>query len=176
MFYFFSFERLDSLWRLALAHALTLCLVLLNFVSFPFPYMGEVRPLFFLMAVFYWAVYRPTLMPFAFAFLIGLAMDILSGFPLGLNAFIFVAAQWFVRSQRLFLMGQSFLMLWAGFMVTALFVVFIQWSFFSIINLAVSSLWSALMEVGVSLLIFPLMSLLFISVHRLLPHLHKSLA
>ena len=159
-----------------MAHVLTFCLVFLNFVSFPFPYMGEVRPLFFLMAVFYWAVYRPTLMPSAFVFVIGLAMDILSGFPLGLNAFLFVAAQWLVRSQRLFLMGQSFLMLWAGFMVTAFLVVFVQWSFFSIVSRSLSSLWPALMEAGVSILIFPLMSLLFISVHRLLPHLHKSLA
>lgn len=176
MFDLLSFERLDWLWRLALAHFVTLCLLFLNLVSFSFPSMGEVRPLFFLMAVFYWAVYRPTLIPPALVFVLGLVMDILSGFPIGLNALILLAAQWLVRSQRLFLMGQSFLMLWAGFMVTAFLVVFIQWLSFAVISRAFSPLWPVLMEMGLSILVFPLISLLFVFVHRVLPLVHKSLA
>lgn len=155
--------------RLGLPHVVLAFLVLISVVQWPYVANHVVKPHFILMFIFYWSIYRPTLVPAFLCFLMGVLMDVLGGIPLGINAFIFVLTHWVVRDQRRFLMGQPFVVTWAIFGVVALLVMGLQW----LIMALVSGHWafpvSEVLRTGITFMIFPLVSLLMISVHRLLP-------
>jgi len=164
-----TIQHWDSLARLALGHLSTFFLFILCLISFSLSYTGEVRPYFFLMAVFYWAIYRPTyISPFA-VFTLGLAMDSLLGFPLGLNALVYVFIQWLVRGQRLYLMGQPYIVVWLGFALVCLLAAGIQWLIFAVISLHLPSIVPVLSSVILSIFLFPVVSLILIVVHKFLP-------
>lgn len=81
---------------------------------------GEIRPSFLLIAVYYWAVFRPHTLPPWGAFVSGLLVDLLGGYPLGLNAFVTVGVQMLVQGQRKVLLGQNFAVIWSAFMAIAM--------------------------------------------------------
>ncbi|VAV96504.1 hypothetical protein MNBD_ALPHA06-1775, partial [hydrothermal vent metagenome] len=60
----------------------------------PVHFMGIAipMPLFPLMAIFFWAMSRPQLMPPIVVFAIGLIQDLLTGGPLGLWAFAYLVS------------------------------------------------------------------------------------
>lgn len=165
----FDSDSLQNGWRLGVAHGMILLLAVLDLISFSMPYAGNVRPFFLLVGVYYWAVYRPTLMPPWYVFALGLMTDILSGLPVGLSAFVLVCVQWIVRSQRLYLMGQSFLGMWMGFGVTCLIVAAMQIILFSVVTQSLPPVAPALASVGLSVCLFPAISLALVGTHRLLP-------
>jgi rod shape-determining protein MreD len=154
--------------RLMVPQLLLCALFLLNLMSLPLPYVGAIKPMLVMMAVYYWAINRPTLVPPVLCFVMGLLMDILSGMPPGLNAFLLVAVQWLVRDQRRFLMGQPFITLWALFGLVALGAALLQWMLFGIVQ-GWAPLLPVATTVGLSLFLFPFVTLLLVGSHRLLP-------
>ncbi|MDD9900481.1 MAG: rod shape-determining protein MreD [Alphaproteobacteria bacterium] len=108
------------------------CLLLLSAFPFQIWNLAEVRPAFFLAAAFYWAVFRPRAFPPLAAFLCGLTLDLLYAGPIGLHALTLVVAQGLVRSQRRFLIGQSFVVLWMCFFLVAGGAFFLQWGVHSL--------------------------------------------
>ncbi len=105
-------ERADIGLRISVSYIMIFLLFILSIVSVSHPFAGLIKAPFFLMTIYYWGIYRPTLIPAWLVFIAGCIMDFLSGFPIGLNAFIFLVVQWSVIDQRRFLMGQSFLVVW----------------------------------------------------------------
>ena len=170
-----GYETLNWTLRLLLAQTVVLLILAFSVINYSIPLTGEVRPHFLLAAVFYWAVYRPTLLPPWYVFVLGLLMDTLSGLPLGLNALILVAVHWVVRMQRLYLMGQSFLGLWIGFALTCFLSASAQWSLYALISRTLVPVGPSLASAGLTILLFPLISLLLILVHRILPVASKPL-
>ena len=169
----FNAGNVMALLRLAVPQVLLLVLLLLNLMALPLPYAGMVKPALVMMAVYYWAIYRPTLVPPWLCFMTGLLMDIISGMPPGLNALILVAVQWLVRDQRRFLMGQPYITIWAvfGFVMTA--AALLQWVLFGL-----AQGWAPLLPVAaavlLSLFLFPIVTLLLVFTHRLLPVASRS--
>lgn len=150
-----------------------LIFLLLVLSSFPFKIggFGEIRPSFMLMAVYYWAIMRPsTLAPMA-TFVVGLAFDLMGGFPLGLNALTLVLAQWLTRTQRKFLLGQSFLVIWMGLALVALGSGLLQWVLYSTFNqhFDLVALKPVLFSVFMTAAIFPLIVLPLAAFNRSLP-------
>lgn len=172
---FAGFETLNWTLRLVLAQCVTLFILCLSLVSFSIPLTGEVRPHLLLAAIFYWSVYRPTLIPPWYVFVLGLLVDVLSGIPLGLNAFILVAVHWVVRTQRVYLMGQSFLGLWMGFAVTCFLSFSAQWSLFVLVTQSLVPAGPSLASAALTILVFPLVSLFLVLIHRILPVASKPL-
>lgn len=163
-------EWLEGFWRYGAVHTLTFTFLLLNLVSFSIPYAGDVKPFFLLMVVYYWALYRPALIPPALVFVYGLIMDFASGTPfVGLSALSLLAAQWIVKSQRLFLMGQTFIMIWLGFFLIGLVAVSLEWFVFSLLSWKIAALAPVAAGMGLSVLIFPAISAVLYLSHRLLP-------
>jgi rod shape-determining protein MreD len=162
-------EEVGWAFRVLIAQVLTLILFALNLVSFSLPYAGEMRPFFLLMAIYYWAIYRPTLLPPIAAFALGLGLDILSGFPVGLNALLLLAVQMIVRRNRLFLMGQPYGMVWMGFGLTCLTVAGAQWAFFAMMSQGLPAFEPAGAAALLSVAVFPLVTLFLILAHRMLP-------
>lgn len=170
-----SWKGIEKAMRLAVPQILLVLLLLLSFVSLPLPYLGAARPCLVLIAVYYWSIYRPTLVPPVLCFAMGIVMDVLSGGPMGLNALILVAVQWIVRGQRRFLMGQSYPTIWAVFAVILVFSALAQWGLYGLAHMQ----WPVLVPVAgsviLSLLMFPFITLLFVIIHRILPVASRTL-
>ena len=162
-------EKLSWFVRTGFAQFVIGFLLILNLVNFAIPHAGDIRPLFLLMAIYYWAIFRPTLIPPVMAFAWGILFDMLAGLPVGMNALLFLIIQWVVRDQRLFLMGQSFMTLWLGFAVTALAYGIIQWLLFAVFSLSLPDYRPAAGTIVLSIGLFPLVSFLLVVTHRLLP-------
>lgn len=158
--------------RLLLAQAVVFIFALLNVVSLSLPHAGDLKPFFLLTAVYYWAIYRPTVMPLVYTFCLGLLLDILGNLPLGVTAIILVGLQYLVQRSRLFLMGQPYAMVWLGFSLLSFAYAFLMWiliSFFNLTFLPFQSFLQSLIAACLTILLFPLASLLLQSIHRLLP-------
>lgn len=107
--------RMDTWVRHLVPFGITLALMLLTVVPTRIPGFAAVAPMLPLMGVYYWAIYRPDLLPAWAAFLIGLLYDIIGGTPLGVNALVMLLVQGTAASQRKFFLGKSFAVAWWAF-------------------------------------------------------------
>lgn len=151
-------------WGLVLLAVLVL--TLLSAIPLHIVHLAEVRPMFMLMAVYYWTMLRPT--PVVGVFLLGLLLDLISDYPLGMNAFVLLLAQILTTHNRKFLLGQSFLVTWAGFAVVALGAGLLEWLLFSLFNFTLVSTKSVLLSVVLSAFLFPVVVLPLAAVNRAL--------
>lgn len=136
-------ERAGVTLRLVVPYIFIIFLFLLDLIPFHIPPFGEIRPCFSIMAIFYWSVYRPTLIPNWFVFLLGLMLDLVSGLPLGLNAFIFLLTYWIISDQRRVFVGQPFITIMLGFALVLSVSNIMRWVLFSL----VSGAWPPFMPV-----------------------------
>ena len=96
-------------------------------LPFPIPGYVAVVPLFTLMPVYYWTVYRPDLLRPPGIFAGGVVLDLLSGAPLGLSSLLLLLAQMLVLTQRRFFVDRLFPFLWLGFTLLAAAAVAFLW-------------------------------------------------
>ena len=123
--------QLDRAARRLFPFAFSVLLVVLSVVPLPVPGYGLVVPSFGLMAVYYWAVHRPDLLPAPAVFVLGLLEDILSGAPTGLNTLVLLLVYGVMRNQRRPFLGKPFAVMWFGFLVVAPAAIFAEWLFSS---------------------------------------------
>ena len=107
--------RIDTGVRQLVPFAVTLVLLVLTAVPTRLPAFASIAPMLPLMGVYYWAIYRPDLLPAWAAFLIGTLYDIVAGTPLGVNALVLLLVQGTAASQRRFFLAKSFLVSWWAF-------------------------------------------------------------
>lgn len=115
----------------------TVLLVLLSQLPLPLPFFADIAPALPLMAIYYWVVFRPDLMPRVMVFAIGLFHDALIGAPFGLTALIYLLAQAFVLTQRRFLVGKPFWIFWCGFAIVAPAAALLTWTLASLMRGAI---------------------------------------
>jgi len=123
-------EPIDRVKRALSALApgvVTLMLVFATQLPYGIPHFAPVTPLFALMAVFYWSIYRPEKLPLPAVFAIGLVQDMLGGGPIGVVALMLLAAYGLGVSQRRFFLGKSFVVEWWGFAVVGLGAAIAGW-------------------------------------------------
>ncbi len=174
MAFFTTFtERADMTVRIIIAYAFMAVLFILNIIAISFPLTGAIKVPLFLMGIYYWAIYRPTLLPIWVVFLVGCVMDLLSGLPIGMNALVFVAAQWVISGQRRFLTGQSFMMIWIGFGLLSFVSAFIQWGIFGLTQLHWFSIDVFLASNLFGIALFPAVCIILHFTHKLLPTPHS---
>ena len=167
-------ERIDTGVRLLAAHCVIALLFIFNIVAISYPLSGPVKAPLFLMAIYYWAIYRPTLMPAWLVFIAGILLDLLSGVPVGLNTIVFMLIQWSVRDQRRFLMGQNFLMIWIGFVVLSVMAGLLQWAMFGLVNWGWPPLTPLWMSTAFGGSIFPFVCVILHLTHKILPAPHPA--
>ncbi|MCC7038336.1 MAG: rod shape-determining protein MreD [Alphaproteobacteria bacterium] len=151
----------SMLGRWAMTAVFIVVLLVLSTFPFKIGHFGEIRPSFMLMAIYYWAIMRPsTLSPIA-TFIVGIAFDLMGGFPLGLNAMTLLIVQWGTRRQRKFVLGQGFIVLWMGLALVSLGAGLFQWAVYSSFhqNFQPGSLKPVLTSVVMTTVIFPLIVL-----------------
>lgn len=169
-----AFKRIEWGLRLSVPQILLLVFFILSFVTVSLPFFGQLRPHFLLMGLYYWAVYRPTIMPPVYCFVLGLLMDLITGLAPGIHAILFLLVRWIVVDQRRFLMGQPYIVTWIGFALICIGFYFGQWLFIGLSGLN----WGNIMDLSPNLLVtvilYPFVTLLLILVHRVLPVASKS--
>jgi len=75
-----------------LLHLLATLLVLLNLSNIKIAYLADFLPLFDLMVVFYFAVFRPYFFKNWFLLFLGIIVDSFHGLPLGLSSLCYILA------------------------------------------------------------------------------------
>lgn len=162
-------ERVALLCRMAVPFAFLAVLFILNVVSLNFTTTGSIKASFLLMGIYYWSVFRPTLIPSWFVFLCGILLDFLNGFPPGLNALMFVAVRWAVSDSRRFLMAQPFFMLWMAFGLVVAATHTIQWAVYSMMSEATVPFVPVMASMGLGVFLFPFVCVFLHMTHKALP-------
>jgi len=120
-------QKLDHMARRCVPVSVTVFLLLFGLVPFHAPGVPAVVPMYTLMAVYFWSVYRPEGFGFGAAFAIGVIEDLLVGTPLGSSALALLLCQWVVFNQQKFFSNRPFLEVWLAFTVIASGAAFVKW-------------------------------------------------
>lgn len=125
---------MDTWVRHLIPVGVTILMLLLTAVPTRLPGLSGIAPMLPLMGVYYWAIYRPDLLPAWAAFLIGLLYDVIAGTPLGVNALVLLLVQGTSASQRKFFLGKSFMVAWWAFGLLAAGAIGLAWLLVSILK------------------------------------------
>lgn len=164
-----SVYAFNNVWRYGIIHGFTLILFFLSFALINAQVEINARPYFMLMILYYWAIYRPSLMSAWFIFVIGFLYDLVLGFPAGLHSILFLAYYWIIKLQRVFFLGQGYSMTWIGFCLSCFAVLTLEHIFFSAIAGTFLTLSSVLNGLFLSGLIYPFVSLVLTLLSHILP-------
>ena len=162
---FFGFER--RILPYGLLTLLTGFFFLLTFIDIPIPYYTEITPLFLLIPVYYWTVYVPSLMPSIIIFILCLLIDLLSPMPIGVSIIAVCTTQWILREVRQLITGQSFYIVWIGFIIFVFIVEAIHWGLYSLSSWYLYPVIPILYSSTILILLYPLCTLVFIPIHRI---------
>ncbi|MBM3504748.1 MAG: rod shape-determining protein MreD [Alphaproteobacteria bacterium] len=164
-------SRLALRSRQATPSLIALVLILVSQLPLGITQVGLVMPPLALMAVFFWGIYRPDLLPLAAAFAIGLFQDLLTGGPPGLFAAVYVAVRAVMAQQRRSFVGRAFAIEWFGFGVVALTVTFASWA-------VTSAYFGRLLQPGLfltqgllSIALYPVLNWTMVRLRRAVSHI-----
>lgn len=143
--------------------------VLAGVVPAGVPGFSSVTPLLSVIAVFFWVIARPVLMPPAAVFGLGLFQDVLSGGPIGLWALTLLLVQYLSLSLRQFLVGQSFVLIWVGFASIVAGAALLSWSTACIYYHVLLSPATVFVQAALTVLVYPVMAMILISLSRWMP-------
>lgn len=125
--------RMDTWVRHLVPVGVTILMLLLTAIPTRLPGFAGIAPMLPLMGVYYWAIYRPDLLPAWAAFLVGLLYDVIAGTPLGVNALVLLLVQGTAASNRKFFLGKSFMVAWWAFGLLAAGAIGMAWLLVSIL-------------------------------------------
>ncbi|CAA7619501.1 conserved membrane hypothetical protein [Candidatus Terasakiella magnetica] len=150
--------KMDTWVRHSVPFGITVFLLLLTAIPTHMPGLAGIAPMLPLMGVYYWAIYRPDLLPAWLAFIIGLLYDIVGGTPLGVNALVMLLVQGTAASQRKFFLGKSFAVTWWAFALLTGGAIGIAWLLVSALKGRTIDPMPVLFEYLMTLSLFPLLT------------------
>jgi rod shape-determining protein MreD len=139
---------------------LLLCIFIAS-VPMGLPYLSDVTPFLSLMAVYYWSIYRPDLIPVVVVFLAGLLQDVLIGGPVGLLALVLVLVHGVGVSQRGVFLGKTFQVEWWGFGLVTVGAILFAWAVASIYFTTLIDSRAFVVQALLTVAIYPLVTRLF---------------
>lgn len=159
-------RRLDAWARRAVPAATAFCLVLPAVAPVGASAVSDIAPVFTTMAVFYWTVHRPDLLPPAAVFAVGLFQDMLTGHPAGSTALALLAIYGAALSQRRVLLGKPFLVTWIGFAAIAAGAFLLVWLSICVLSARLLATPAAPAQFAATVACFPLAAWAFVRIHR----------
>lgn len=159
-------QMLDEWARKFAPFAFTVVLALFAVLKVPAPGFADIAPMLPVIAVYYWSLYRPELLPPVAVFAIGFLVDSLSGTPLGVNALLLLAVSAFVRSQRQLLEPRGFVLHWFAFLIVVALFESLRWALMSMLGGGLVGLGPPAYRAGLAVALYPLISWLLLRVHR----------
>ncbi len=134
----------------------TLCFILLTQLQYKIYFLENIFPFLSLIAVYYWGIFKPRLMPVSIVFFLGLLQDILSGGPLGLMALLLMLVRLFVLRQGSRFLEREFLFNWLVFILVSFVFGGALWAVSSIFLKETQAIWNMLGQSLLTVAIFPL--------------------
>ena len=110
--------------------------VALSSVPYSVPYMPPVTPFLALTVTFYWSIHRPEHLPAPAIFAVGLLQDLITGGPPGSIALLLLLVHALTMSQRRILLGQVYVVEWAGFALVCVGAALVAWVLACVYNTA----------------------------------------
>lgn len=150
--------KMDTWVRHSVPFGVTVLLLLLTAIPTHIPGFSGIAPMLPLMGVYYWAIYRPDLLPAWLAFVIGLLYDIVAGTPLGVNALVLLLVQGTAASQRKFFLGKSFAVTWWAFGLLTAGAIGMAWLLLSFLKGRPLDIAPVVFEYLMTLALFPLLT------------------
>lgn len=120
-------QKFDIIARRSVPISVTVFLLLFSIVPLRLPGVASLAPMYTLMAVYFWSVYRPDGFGYGAAFAIGVLEDLIIGTPLGSTALALLLCQWVVFNQQKFFNNRPFLEVWLAFAVVAVVTGLVRW-------------------------------------------------
>jgi len=147
----------------------TAVLVLFGAVPIRLPDFEAVAPVLSLAAVYFFAIYRPSLLPAPAVFGIGLFQDALLGLPFGLSALVLLGVYGVVVGQRAAFRGRPFLIAWAGFALVIPIAMAATWAIVSLLAGTLVPPTAVVFQALMTIAVYPLVNVLLAALARLLP-------
>jgi rod shape-determining protein MreD len=160
--------RADSAAARLLPIVTTTLAALLSILPLPIPGYAALTPAFTLMAAYHWTIYRPDLLPPVSLFLIGFAMDLLAGAPLGVSSLLLLLARALVLSFRRFFRNRRFPFVWAGFAILTGLAMPFLWALNSLLDLTLLESRTTVFRAALTVSVFPAASFLLGRIQRAL--------
>ncbi len=154
-------------WR---ALPLVLTIILMMAVNVPLHLLqGDVpAPNVALTSIFFWTMHGASFMPPWFVFIIGAVQDFMSGMPLGFSIVVFLLSYGFTLTQRVFFKGRTGIGDWLGFALVASVSAGVSW----VLGMIMFEQWldpvDLLLQIGMTLLFYPLFARAFMMIRRVL--------
>jgi rod shape-determining protein MreD len=120
-------QRMDGTARRFVPVGVTLVLMLFAMTPTYVPGLSHITPMYALMSVYFWSIYRPDLLGYGSTFAIGVLEDLLAGTPLGSGALILLLCQWIVLHQQKFFNNKPFGVMWLAFALVAAGASLLRW-------------------------------------------------
>jgi len=161
----------DVLPRFAACYAGIFFMMFLDIQILPIFADLPIYAIFFLPTIYYWAIYRPTILPPLLLFIAGLIKDLFLANPyIGLTSCLFLAVYLLTKQQRSYLAGQSFIMIWVGYCIVASSTMFVYWLVHCLHQLSFEHVLEFLFETLCMIILFPLILPALGAFNKLLPN------
>lgn len=162
-------QRIETLSWLFGPASLTLLLVFGSHFPKHLNLFSDYVPLFAVISIYYWVLFKPPLMPFWFLFGLGLLQDALSSTPLGTSSLVFMLFRIIVLSQRRIFSRERFWAVWFGFMLLSLLAFFGYWTILSIAAKQMVPVVAGVVQWLATVAFYPLIHILFNKVYAGIP-------
>ena len=154
-----SLQYMDGAARRVVPLGLTLVLMLFALTPTYVPGLSDVTPMFTLMCIYFWSIYRPDLLGYGAAFGVGVFEDLLMGTPLGSGALVLLLCQGIVVHQQKFFNSKPFVVTWMAFAVVALGAALVRWFCVGIVaSSGFTPLGTLLITYLISVAVYPLVA------------------
>jgi rod shape-determining protein MreD len=147
----------------------TVLLVLIGAVPTRLPEFESIAPVLSLAAIYFFAIYRPSILPAPAVFGIGLFQDALLGLPFGLSALVLLGVYGAIVSQRNAFRGRPFLIAWAGFAIVTPAAMAVTWAIVSLLAGTVVPPLPVVFQALITVAVYPLVNVVLATLARLLP-------
>ena len=145
---------------------ITLLLVMVAMIPLQIASLASVVPSMALIAVYYWVVHRPDLMPLWAIFMIGLFQDLLYAGYVGVGIMALLLVHVIVDSQRRYFARASFHGLWILFAVVAGIAIYLMWLLNCILQGSLLETGPALIQFLATIAVYPCLAWIFAKIQR----------
>jgi rod shape-determining protein MreD len=147
----------------------SLFLALLTVLPVPIPGYAAVTPVFVLIGVYHWTIYRPELMPPIAIFALGLLVDLLTGaHHTGVTPLLLLLGRALLINGRRWFFGRVFPFVWMGFALMAAGTIGLLWGLNSALDRTVFDASASAFRWVLTVAAFPAASYVLTRLQRLI--------
>lgn len=159
-------RRLDLVARHTFPANSTILLMLLCQAPLGIVDQVELLPAVTLACIWFWSLFRPAAMPPLAVFLIGLLLDLLGYFPLGVGVLTMLVVHGFAVRWRRGLARQGFAVIWLVFAAVAALAAMLSWALTMLLTFRLLSSGPALFQAVLSAALYPALAVPLARAHR----------